>query len=249
MIVGMIRAIAFDFGGTLFSTARMGTFTPRMTDTFIAGVARELQCSREIAENVFAAYCDLWKARRARGGDLPERETSSLDLLESATSNAGASLTRDQMVAILNAFHSEESKQFTPLSHVLESLPELGKMGYRLCIVGNNPWAESILASLRRYGVESIFDHVVVSCDVGFRKPHRPIFDDLMARIGFDASKILFVGDSFVHDIEVPKAMGMKTCLVDFEGTNKNNQKEEASQADLFLTSFDQLGPALRALG
>lgn len=248
MIRGMIRVIAFDFGGTLFSTARMGTFTPKMIEAFILGVVREIRCSKEIAERVFATYTDEWKARRAGGSALPERETSSLDLFESAASKIGAKLTRGQMVAILNVFHAEESEQFTPLNYVLASLPTLTKAGYRLNIVSNNPWAESIRASLRRYGIESIFDHIIVSCDVGFRKPHRPIFDELMAKVGLKASEILFVGDSFAHDIEVPKAMGMKTCLVDFEGANKNSQKENAPQADLFLTRFDQLGPTLEAL-
>lgn len=249
MIRIMIKTIAFDFGGTLFSTAKMGTFTPAMTDVFVNGVTQELNCSRERAEQIFKAYTDAWKSRRARGGDLPKRETSSYDLLQATLSEVGAKLTKDQMIKILNAFHSEESEQFTPLQYVVESLPRLAEGGYRLCIVSNNPWAESIRASLRRHEIESFFERIIVSCDVGFRKPHRQIFDELFKQVGLPATEILFVGDSFTHDTKMPKKLGMRTCLVDFEGFNKNGQRERARDADLFLTRFDQLLPSLSTLG
>lgn len=249
MIRLMIRAIASDFGGTLFSTAKMGTFTPTMADAFLKGVSRELKCSRDSAEQIFDVYTKAWKSRRARGGDLPERELSSFDLLQSALSEVGARLTEVQMIEILNAFHSEESEQFTPLQHVVESLPRLAESGYRLCIVSNNPWSESIRASFRRHGIDRFFERMIVSCDVGFRKPHQQIFEELLKQLSLPASEILFVGDSFTHDIEMPKKLGMRTCLVDFEGSNKNDQREHSRDADLFLTRFDQLLPAISALG
>jgi putative hydrolase of the HAD superfamily len=249
MILFMIQAIAFDFGGTLFSTAKMGTFTSAMTEAFLKGVSCELKCSQENAEHVFEAYIKAWKSRRARGGNLPERELSSLDLLRSALSEVGVKLTKDQMIEILNAFHSEESEQFSPLPHVIESLPILAQREYRLCIVSNNPWSESIRASFRRHKIESFFERIIVSCDVGFRKPHQQIFEELLKQLSLPASEILFVGDSFAHDIEMPKKLGMRTCLVDFEGSNKNDQRARALDADLFLTRFDQLVPAISKLG
>lgn len=245
----MIRAIAFDFGGTLFSTAKMGTFTPLMTDAFLTGVTQELKCPQERAVQIFEAYTKAWKSRRARGGDLPEREVSSLDLLRSALFEVGAKLTKDQMQEILNAFHSEESEQFTPLQHVIESLPRLAEKGYRLCVVSNNPWSESIRACFRRHKIESFFEQIIVSCDVGFRKPHRQIFEELLKQLSLPATEILFVGDSFTHDSEMPKKLGMKTCLVDFEGSNKNGQKERAQDADLFLTRFNELVPSISTFG
>lgn len=244
----MIRAIAFDFGGTLFSTAKMGLFTPEMTNVFLESVTRELECSQETAEQIFKAYTTVWKSRRARGGELPERELSSLNLLQLALSEVDTTLPEAQLIKILNAFHSEESKQFAPLPNVVQSLPKLAEAGYRLCIVSNNPWSESIRASLRHHKIESLFERIIVSCDVGFRKPHRQIFDELLRQLDIPASEILFVGDSFTHDTEMPKKLGMRTCLVDLDGTNKNGQTVRASDADIFLTQFDQLISAVSVL-
>lgn len=159
----MINAIAFDFGGTLFSTARMSQFTPNMIEAFVEQVAVSLTCSRERSELAFASYAEAWKSRRARGEDLPEKEISSANLLQTALSSHNESLDQSQIIKILNKFHSIESEQFTPLAGVIESLGELADAGYQLSIVSNNPWSESIRASLRRYEIESYFNHMIIS--------------------------------------------------------------------------------------
>lgn len=237
----MIGAIAFDFGGTLFSTAKMGSFTPSMIETFVERVTVDLKCTENQAEAIFGAYTNAWRSRRQRAGDLPELELSSADLLQVALHEFKFELPYAQQVELLNLFHRKEAEQFTPLPKVIDSLPILAARGYRLCVVSNNPWSESIRASLRRHNVDSLFEQVIVSCDVGFRKPHRRIFEELVRALDLPSSEVLFVGDSYTHDVETPMNMGMRTCLVDFEGTNKNGQRERANDADLFLTQFDDL--------
>ena len=94
---------------------------------------------------------------------------------------------------------------------------------------------------MRRFNVDHLFNEIVVSCDVGYCKPHGQIFNELLRRLDLAPSHVLFVGDSYSHDIETPNSMGMRTCLVDFEGLNKNSQLEHAGKADLFLTEFSEL--------
>ncbi len=242
----MIEAIAFDFGGTLFSTGKMGTFTPQMHDAFVLTLMANGELSRQASEAVYSSYIEAWSSRRALGGSLPERETSSLDLLRSVLAVNGNCLSSTAAIDVLNSFHREESDLFAPLRGVLATLPKLYEDGYRLCIVSNNPWSESIVASLRRFNLGHLFEEIVVSCDVGYRKPHLKIFSELLRRLELEPSKVLFVGDSYPHDIVTPNSLGMKTCLVDFEGHNKNSQLEHAAEADLFLTQFEDLHSRLR---
>ncbi|MBK9321509.1 MAG: HAD family hydrolase [Bdellovibrionaceae bacterium] len=244
----MVKAIAFDFGGTLFSTGKMGTFTPQMHEAFISSLMDCGNLSREDAESVYSSYIEAWKSRRARGESLPERETSSLDLLQHALAAHGIEIDSAAAVDVLNSFHRIESDLFLPLTGVLETLPRLHENGYRLFIASNNPWSESIVASLRRFNIDHLFEEIVVSCDVGYRKPHSQMFSELLRRIDLAPSQVLFVGDSYLHDIETPKSMGMKTCLVDFEGRNKNSQLEHSEKADLFLTQFPELLLAANSL-
>lgn len=241
----MIQVIAFDFGGTLFSTSGMGRFTPELRKTFADSTIVNLGCAPDFAQAAFDRYVEAWKERRAKSTSLPERETSSAQLLSEALSSLGAQAEHSQILAILNAFHTKESELFMPLPSVVQAVTDLAQNGYRLCIVSNNPWSESIHASLRRFEIDGHFEDVIVSCDIGYRKPHRKIFDELLVRVNTRPSQILFVGDSFFHDIETPMALGLRTCLVDFEGLNKNSQKEHAHKADFFLTHFAELRPIL----
>jgi HAD superfamily hydrolase (TIGR01549 family) len=200
----MIKAIAFDFGGTIFSTERMGKFTQDMENVFIDQIEKNLKCDKERAQLVFVKYIEEWTKRRNRGGSLPEIETSSSDLLGTALNLLAEHLEKNQIVEILNQFHAKESEQFTPLAGVVESIPCLASKGCQLYIVSNNPWPESIWSSLRRYNLESYFKDVIVSSDVGYRKPHQQIFDVFLSKVKIPSSEILFVGDSYTHDIETP---------------------------------------------
>lgn len=241
----MVKAVAFDFGGTLFSTGKMGTFTPQMCEAFISSLMDRGRLSLEHAESVYSSYTEAWRSRRARAESMPEREISSLDLLQSALTAHRKTLASAVAVEVLNSFHRVESELFLPLNGVQETLSILHENGYRLCIVSNNPWSESIVASLRRFNIDNLFEEIVVSCDVGYRKPHAQLFNELVRRLDLKPSEVLFVGDSYPHDIETPKSMGMRTCLVDFEGRNKNSQLEDSTKADLFLTQFSELLSAL----
>jgi putative hydrolase of the HAD superfamily len=52
---------------------------------------------------------------------------------------------------------------------------------------------------------------VVLSCEVGKRKPHRVIFELALAELGVLSERALFVGDSRFHDVAGAAAVGMTT--------------------------------------
>lgn len=243
-----IRVIAFDFGGTLFSTSGLDKVTPELERAFVDALVREGGVATAVAGKVWQSYLSGWKARRAKGSSLPEKEISSLDIFRQALASKGLSLPSEAQTRVLEAYHSLQSELFAPLPGVIEWLPLIAKQGYRLAIASNNAWVGLIRAPLRRHGLEELFDEVIVSGDIGWRKPHRRMFEVLLERMRVAPGEVLYVGDSFPHDCATPRAMGMMTCLVDFDGRNKNSQKENATEADLYLTRMADLIPALGAL-
>jgi putative hydrolase of the HAD superfamily len=56
---------------------------------------------------------------------------------------------------------------------------------------------------------------LVISSEVGWRKPAPAFFDELMRRVEARASQILFVGDDLVNDYEGARAAGMEAILCD----------------------------------
>ena len=60
--------------------------------------------------------------------------------------------------------------------------------------------------------LEKLFDEIVISGQVGLRKPHPDIFHMAIERIGLPAEECLFV-DDLRHNIEAAEAIGLRGVL------------------------------------
>lgn len=95
----------------------------------------------------------------------------------------------------------------------LPALRELKVHGYRLGVVSN--WEDWLASLFERLGVVDLFDVVVVSGAEGVEKPDPAIFVRALERMGVDAAKSVYVGDSLTHDIAPALALGMGAVLID----------------------------------
>ena len=79
---------------------------------------------------------------------------------------------------------------------------------YRLAIVTNGPptmqWPK-----IRKFGLEALVDHIVVSGDVGVRKPDPAIFQHLLRESGLPTAAAAHVGDSIHSDVAGARAAGL----------------------------------------
>jgi putative hydrolase of the HAD superfamily len=53
------------------------------------------------------------------------------------------------------------------------------------------------------------FDHVILSAEVGWEKPHRRIFESALDQVGVPANGVLHVGDSYQQDVVGAQQVGM----------------------------------------
>jgi putative hydrolase of the HAD superfamily len=84
--------------------------------------------------------------------------------------------------------------------HHREVVAALGRT-HRLGIVTNFDHAPTVHDVLARDGLSGLFEVVVISGEVGWRKPHRMLFDAALERLGVRADEALFVGDNFELDV------------------------------------------------
>jgi len=82
---------------------------------------------------------------------------------------------------------------------------------YKLGVVSNFSSSSAVWKTLDRFNVSRFFDAVVVSVDVGWRKPSPKIFRAALRRLDLSASEAVFVGDELDHDIEGAMRVGMRT--------------------------------------
>ena len=86
---------------------------------------------------------------------------------------------------------------------------------HRLAIVSNTHSPSMVPAYLAAWGVADLFDAVVLSVDVGRRKPHPLIYRTALAELGVPAADAVFVGDSYVADFRGPTEQGIAAYLID----------------------------------
>ena len=95
---------------------------------------------------------------------------------------------------------------------VLPVLDELGARGVRLAVISNRD--ERLRDLLRRLGLDSRFEDIFVSSEVGHAKPDHAIFDGAAVRLGLPARHILHIGDSMEMDLHGARAAGFKALQI-----------------------------------
>jgi putative hydrolase of the HAD superfamily len=187
-----IRAIISDFGGVL---------TTPLLSSFVA-VQDEIGISPE----------DLGKAMRAATearGENPlyemERgklaETDFLDLLADALEPLAGHRPH------LHRFREVYFEALHPNEELIALMRELKARGLKMALLTNNvrEW-EPLWRSM--LPVDEIFEEIVDSAFVGFRKPEAQIYELTLERIGMAAQECLFVDD--LHpNCEGAEAVGM----------------------------------------
>jgi FMN phosphatase YigB (HAD superfamily) len=96
-----------------------------------------------------------------------------------------------------------------PLHHLglLCSLGERVQLG--LC--SNFSHSVTAISILEDYGLQAHLDAIVISEEVGFRKPRREIFETVLDALTVDGDEVLHVGDSLGADVAGAEAMGIRS--------------------------------------
>ena len=85
---------------------------------------------------------------------------------------------------------------------------------YRLAVVSNFDYTPTALDILERAGVVNLFETIVVSDEIGWRKPRRDIFDAALGRLRVRADESLFVGDRADMDVLGAQQIGMDAAWI-----------------------------------
>jgi len=116
-------------------------------------------------------------------------------------------------VALIDAHRRELAKAATFPAHHRPLLERLAR-GHRLAVVSNFDYTPTALAILESGGVRELFAAIVVSDEVGWRKPRADIFEAAFRRTGAEPRRTLFVGDRADIDVVGALAVGMDVAWI-----------------------------------
>jgi putative hydrolase of the HAD superfamily len=209
-----IDAFLFDAGGTLFDLK---------------------PTKEEVFQRLF----------RARGFDVPiEKLTSVLATAERRFDEQASTLNGvseepfwklyDKFVldalgytSDLDSFSKEVSREFDKVIPEVKSwaeypdarplLDDLTERGFRLAVVSNA--TELVRRVLENLKLTGYFQSIVVSEEVGVRKPDPKIFHIAAKEIRTPPNRAIYIGDRFTIDVVGAKRAGMNAVLLDRNGS------------------------------
>ena len=220
------RAVLFDLFDTLVSFDRDRLPQVRLNGKVMRSTAGKLhEAFRRFAPHVeLEAFADslLWswqEAERLRNEDY--REVPAPERLTMMIQHLGLdpdALAPEAVEVLLTTHRRELSKAIVFPSHHGPFLRALRER-YRLAVVSNFDYTPTARGVLEREGIDALFDIILVSDAVGWRKPKPLIFETALGQLDVGAAEALFVGDRIDIDVAGAQGVGMASAWVNPEGT------------------------------
>jgi HAD superfamily hydrolase (TIGR01662 family) len=124
----------------------------------------------------------------------------------------GVDLTDDDIRVFLGATQDVWSSYYSLASSTHALLEALRGRGLRLAIVSNTASPQWLMEPVfERQGLIDRVDAIVLSSEVGKRKPHPAIFERALDELGVAPAESLFVGDRVEADVLGASRVGMRT--------------------------------------
>lgn len=222
------RALIFDYIGTLVN-CRNYTMDASKLKLHTSLVAEGF----DVAKDRFLDAYNLSheKYRKVRYEQL--REVTNAVWVAEALNNLDFEVPADdyRIKAALNVFFQDFIDTLELRDSARKLLRQAQQQG-KVALVSNFTYAPVIYKSLRKVGISEFFNAVVVSEEVGWRKPSGCIFQDALNRLQVGAHEAIYIGDSPIEDIKGAKQAGLKTVFVPSQFNTLKDLKESKQEPD-----------------
>ena len=253
----MIRGIAFDLFDTLVDQnhhrlapievegRRVGATTPAL-HAFVAEKSESALSLVEFASVLEAVDREL----RVTTIDV-DVELASLDRFAALATRLGVSEVLSVANELAEIHMGVLQSAVTVPSHHEAVLASLAA-DYSLALCSNFSHAPTAHTILAEAGFADHLSAIVISDEVGIRKPRSEIFDHVSATLGLAAHEILHVGDKLRADVAGAAAVGMRTvwltrCVKDpdvlldrFDGPRPDFALEDLMDLPVLVARMDQ---------
>jgi HAD superfamily hydrolase (TIGR01509 family) len=204
-----IRAVFFDFGGTLFTyelfaatqrsagarlASLIGADTDKATAAYSYGMSR---ADREFASRPYYLHRDMFSAGVVYAAQSLNKE-----------------LDEESVYDFVSWINFTIMDTIVPRSGLHEVLEELRRRNIHVGGASNAD-REQFEPMVEALEVRPLFDSLMCSEDVRSCKPDARFFIHALAQAGCKASEALYVGDTPVADIEGSERVGMHAILIE----------------------------------
>lgn len=240
-----IRAILFDFGGTLMYGRQDWTPVVAKADDALTDFLRSQGI--EVNLNTFPT-----EFRKRLDDYFKQRES---DLLETTYTFVLSELLREKGYQVpgrlirnaLDILFSVTQGNWTLEEEAIPTLQRLRIKGYNMGIVSNAGDDQDVQQLADGFGITDYFDFILTSAACGHRKPHPHIFELALSNWDCLPSETVMVGDNLDADIRGAQEAGIYGIWINRRADPKTEDRNRV-QPDASLSSLSELPTALDRL-
>jgi len=245
----MLRGLIFDLGSTLIFNQHNNQWSklrPRMVSDLVADLkAQGLAFDDDQFAAAFIRNIEDFDQQR----QTHFKEITTEYILRVTFQELNIQANHLDLPRALTALFSFSESQWENMPHVHETLRLLQQGGLKLAIVSNAADSANVQRLIDNAALRPYFDPIIISANVGVRKPNPRIFDPVLKTWGFATNEVVVIGDTLGADILGAKNAHMKNIWVTMQAdTPYNTAHRETILPDAVCDSLDQLPAILQQI-
>lgn len=195
-IISDKKAVIFDLFHTL--TARESTWSSGLMTSDILGVAKE-----KWDEQLLEKSMDRLKGKERDPFVFVRQMAHAID-----------PQIPDELIERATRFRIERMKKaVTTIPEAnITTLKKLKNQGMKLGLLSNADASE--MAGWNESPISALFDSTVFSCEAGFVKPEKEIYEISLQQLSAHPKECVFVGDGGSRELEGAKVLGITTVFI-----------------------------------
>ena len=195
----------FDLYGTLVDIR-----TNERPAAFWRAVCRELGTSRLFWRSVKCEYLSLCRAKKRSD----EHEIDLIEVFREMLKKRGR--TENDAGGLALAFREASTEKLQLFGGVKDMLISLREAGAGVYLLSN---AQSCFTrhEIELLGLDTLFDGIIISSEVGVKKPSPKIFHIAFERFGISPGDSVYVGNDLRDDVLGATTVGMRTAYIQTE--------------------------------
>ena len=149
------------------------------------------------------------------------RHHNLFDLICAMFRDYGIQVEEKTLLDLIWEFRKASYSHVGIYSGVKDALDELSQK-YSLSVAS---FAQSSYTKreLEELGIAKYFSHLIFSSDIGYRKTDQEFFRICLKITGRKPAECLMIGDNYLQDVAIPKAVGLRAILIRNPLTDEQN--------------------------
>lgn len=238
-----IRTIFFDLGSTLIY------FDGEWPEAW-SSASHALGAALQAAGLRLDLPAFLAEFQRRMSAYFAQRENEFLEystefILQNLLADSGyADVSPDVIQDGLARMYAVTQAHWHPELDTLPTLETLIQAGYRLGLISNASDAADVQTLIDKAKIRSYFQSIVISAEIGYRKPAACIFEAALKEINGNPAESLMVGDFLQADIVGAHNLGMRAVWIARRvDTPENRALAEVLKPDGVIQALSELPP------